>query len=90
MTTTGTTARNFPMIPSPQISGRNAATVVLTLPKTGHMTSRAPRTEASTALSPWLYRRKTFSPMTMASSTTMPSAMIMPKSESILMVKPPR
>ena len=54
MTTTGTTARNFPMMPSPQMSGRKAATVVLTLPKTGQMTSRAPRTAASTELSPWL------------------------------------
>ena len=44
MTTTGTMARNLPMIPSPQMRGRKAATVVLTLPKTGHMTSCAPRT----------------------------------------------
>ena len=43
-----------PMMPSPQMRWRKAATVVLTLPKTGHMTSCAPRTAAEAADSPAL------------------------------------
>ena len=71
----------LPIIPVPESSGQKAATVVRTAKITGRPSSVAPSTAALRGLKPSSRFRKIFSPMTMASSTTMPSTIISAKSE---------
>jgi len=73
MTTIGTWPMNLPIIPSICDRGRKAKTVVSTAMITGTATSRVPSMAAAVRLMPRSRRVKTFSPTTIASSTTMPS-----------------
>ncbi len=87
-TTLGMMAKNFPRTPVIRRSGRKAAQVVAVDAATGHITSSVPRMAARRRESPPSTCRCTFSIITIASSTTMPTESVSAKSESRLMVMP--
>ena len=85
---TGIIRNSFPCSPGMSSSGVKAATLVSTLNTTGVATSRAPSTAARAYGLPSSRWAKTFSPTTMASSTTMPRARMKAKRVIMLMVTP--
>ncbi len=85
MTTMGMLRMIFPMVPLPRRRGQKAATVVSTAKTTGRPTSRVPSTDPCRGSSPSSYLRNTFSPTTMASSTTMPNTIIKANREIMFM-----
>ena len=79
MTTGGICFAKSPHPPLTCDKGTKAA-IVVKIPKvTGTATSFVPRTEASSGSIPVCNFAKTFSPVTIASSTTTPSTIINPK-----------
>ncbi len=85
ITTMGILRMTFPMVPEPRSSGQKATTVVRTAKTTGRPTSIAPSTAPSRAARPSSCLRKTFSPITIASSTTIPSTVMKANREIMLM-----
>jgi len=81
ITTMGITRRNLPIMPIMYNRGRNAKTVVSTAIVTGGAISLTPFIAASSLPSPRRLYVKMFSPTTIASSTTSPSAIMKAKSE---------
>ncbi len=87
-TTIGMTRQIFPRKPGMKYSGANATMFVRMLKVIGSATSFAPSMAACVkGIPPWRFS-KMFSPATIASSTTMPSAMMKAKSEIMLIVTP--
>ena len=85
ITTTGIARNSFPIIPGNARIGKNAATLVRMANARGTATSLAPCTAASGNAMPCCICSKIFSPAIMASSTTIPSAIIKANIEIILM-----
>ena len=75
-------------MPGQKIMGKNAAMVVAALAMTGHITSLLPTIEAISRLLPSWRWRKMFSTITMALSTSIPTARTREKSTIILSVNP--
>ena len=86
MTTIGMKIIILPIMPGTNSSGENAATVVSTAKVTGVEISCAPLMAASRRLGFRCWWRWMFSPMMMASSTTMPSTMMKANVETTLAV----
>jgi hypothetical protein len=79
MTIVGMSPRNLPIVPPMKRRGEKAATVVKTAKMTGMPTRCVPRMEASKGSPVPSCSAYTFSPTTMASSTTMPMERMKPK-----------
>ena len=88
ITTTGKGHQNFPVSPGISKRGIKAIIVVAILKITGRETSLVPAIAASIGLSPFLRYSYTFSPTTMASSTTIPSTTRNPNMEIMLILTP--
>ena len=85
MTTSGMLRSSLPMTPLPMSRGPKATMVVRTEKITGRPTSMAPSVAALKGGSPSSCLRNIFSPMIMASSTTIPRTMIKAKSDIMFM-----
>ena len=86
MNAKGMTAMNFPITPETNKSGRNVITVVITPDTTDGSTSAVPSIAAWVGPFPILRCRSTLSLTTIASSTSMPTAMRNANIESMLSV----
>ena len=84
ITTTGMFRMMLPRVPGTISRGQNAAIVVRTAKMTGLLTCEAPCTADSKGASPFSRLRYMFSPMTIASSTTIPRISMNAKREIML------
>ena len=85
MTTSGSTPMIWPIVSVISSMGAKAASVVVMAAMTGLSIMSTPFSAATAGLSPISSRVLVCSPTTIASSTIMPSIMIRPNSEIILM-----
>ena len=89
MNANGITAMNLPITPDTKQSGKKVITVVSTLEMTLGITSTVPSIAAAERLLPIRRCRSTLSLTTMASSTSMPTAIRKANIESMLSVWSP-